>query len=508
MNTGDRILVVDDDDGIKGLLNDFLTDLGYSVVTEENPLKALARLKRLKKDSIDLIITDLMMPAMSGMDFIKEIRKRDTDIPVVMITAYPSIDIAVKVMKEGATDFIPKPFDIEHVRLVVRRAIEQGRLIRQNKDLKRKVKEFDEVKSVTKELQKKVSELSALYTISESLQHSYTTDGLFDKVIEVATSIAEAKTCGLWVLDGEGRHIVLEATKGMEHLVGKRLALKESGMIRRALKTGRYVVSSDYKTCLCGKGGNGLRHPFLCIPVLIGEEPFAAIQLCEKLGSSDFSRDDVSLVTNLADKTSLRLENLALYENLIENMLKSITALVRAIDARDNYTMSHCKRVTQYAVRLAECISSSDEVVDSLRFAGPIHDVGKIGIRDSILLKPSPLDHDERVIMESHTLVGDEIVKPLNLGYLERAIVRNHHERFDGTGYPDRLKGEDIPIVSRIFAIVDTYDAMTTDRPYRAALTHQIAVGELKRCSGTQFDGDLVDVFIKNGICKEELEAA
>lgn len=191
---------------------------------------------------------------------------------------------------------------------------------------------------------------------------------------------------------------------------------------------------------------------------------------------------------------------------IIENIVRlyTITSLVKAINARDDYTMSHCERVTSYAVRLAEYIDCSDEVIDALCFAGPIHDVGKIGVRDEILLKPTVLDSGERDIMQDHVTIGDEIVKHLNLGHLEYAIMHNHHERFDGNGYPDRLKGNEIPLVARIASVVDAYDAMIADRPYRPAMSHEESVAELLRCRGTQFDGELVNTFIEHGIYKEE----
>ncbi|MFQ5902017.1 MAG: HD-GYP domain-containing protein [Thermodesulfobacteriota bacterium] len=176
----------------------------------------------------------------------------------------------------------------------------------------------------------------------------------------------------------------------------------------------------------------------------------------------------------------------------------SITSLVKAIDAKDNYTMNHCKRVTFYALELAQYLGCSNDMLDALRFAGPIHDVGKIGVRDEILLKPGGLESEERDIMQNHVTIGGEIVKPLHPGHLELAVVRNHHERFDGEGYPDGLKGNKIPLVVRIFSVIDTYDAMSTDRPYRDALSPEESVAELIRCRGSQFDGDVVNAFIEH----------
>lgn len=497
MDLDATILVVDDDTSVRELIHDFLCAVGYKVITEDNPVSGL---ERIKQNSYDLVITDLMMPGLSGMDFLKSVKAYDADMPVVMITAHPSIDIAIKAIKEGASDFITKPFNLAHARLVVRRAIEEGRLKRQNRDLKSKVEEKDNIGKV---LQDKVKELSALYTISEALHHPATTKELFEKVIEMAISISEAKRAGLWVLDREDGRVTLRAAANMENLLNESFSITDAGLVGKVFVEKRYFISKDYKDCICGGGRRDFKHPFLCAPILIGNQPFGALQVCQKVGGADFTDDDRSLLISLAEKASLRIENLALYENLIDNMLKGITALIRAIDARDNYTMNHCKRVTSYAIKIAELLDCPEEIKDALRFAGPLHDVGKIGIRDAILLKPAALNLEEFMIMKSHTTIGEEIVRPLNLGELERAIVRNHHERFDGKGYPDGLKGVEIPLVARLFAVADTYDAMTTNRPYRPARSHEEAVAELKRCRWTQFDGDIVDVFVRHDICKE-----
>lgn len=505
MHSCGSILVVDDEALSRLILHDLLSSEGYNVLAADD---AFVGLKALRQTRVDLVITDLMMPRMSGMDFLKAVRAQDQDMPVVMITAYPSIDVAVKVMKEGASDFITKPFNCDHVRLVIRRAMEKGMLERQGRALAENEDGGGIIKRINRNLEEKINELSALYAISETLHHPATTAELFEKVVDIASSITEAEKVGLWLLETGGSRIALRAAKGMEGLLEKRFTLAEAGLVGEAISQKRHILSQDYKTCICGGSGTYIKHPFLCAPILIGDRVFAALQLCQKIGGGEFTGDDVSIITSLAQKVSMKMENLALYENLMENLFQSITALVRAIDARDNYTMNHGKRDTLYAVKLAGCLGCPEEVLDAFRFAGPIHDVGKIGVRDGILLKPGFLEPDERDIMKSHTTIGNEIIRPLNLGPLEYAVVRSHHERFDGMGYPDGLKGADIPLVARIFSVIDTYDAMTSNRPYRTARSHEEAIAELMRCRGTQFDGDVVDVFVKHGICKEEVQAA
>ncbi|MHB1012514.1 MAG: HD-GYP domain-containing protein, partial [Desulfobacteria bacterium] len=144
----------------------------------------------------------------------------------------------------------------------------------------------------------------------------------------------------------------------------------------------------------------------------------------------------------------------------------------------------------------------SDEI-DTIRFGGYLHDIGKIGVRDTVLLKPGHLSDEEILEIRLHAVIGDEIVKPMKFFEKEREIIRHHHEHFNGSGYPDSASGQEISLIARILAVADSYDAMTSNRPYRQARTHEFAIGELKRCAGTQFDPEVVRVFLETPIGRE-----
>jgi putative two-component system response regulator len=182
----------------------------------------------------------------------------------------------------------------------------------------------------------------------------------------------------------------------------------------------------------------------------------------------------------------------------LESTQDVLVALAGAVDAKDTQTEHHCARVAERALQLAKLAGLSGEQLEAVGYGAVLHDVGKIGISDGVLTKPGLLTPDERVEMQRHPLVGAAILRPLRLGRLVGPIVRNHHERFDGSGYPDGLKGEGIPLGARIVAVVDSYDAMTHGRPYRAALSASEARDELLRHRGAQFDPDLVDLFLRS----------
>jgi len=194
------------------------------------------------------------------------------------------------------------------------------------------------------------------------------------------------------------------------------------------------------------------------------------------------------------------------HEEEMRNMyISSVQAHARSIEAKDTYTAGHCDRVDRYAELLARLHGGFDEQwIFNLKVGSILHDIGKIGVRSSILCKPAALDQSERTEMCTHPAIGGRIVRTL-YGLNLEPMVRHHHERFDGKGYPDGLKGEAIPLEARFILIADTFDAMTSDRPYRKALPTERAVAELKKYAGTQFDPNLVEVMLD---CGEEYEAA
>jgi putative nucleotidyltransferase with HDIG domain len=184
-----------------------------------------------------------------------------------------------------------------------------------------------------------------------------------------------------------------------------------------------------------------------------------------------------------------------LYQFLQDGEISTIQALAAAVEARDPYTSGHSNRVAEYAVILAKTAEMSEHTQTVVRAAALLHDIGTIAIPDSILMKPGRLTPEERAIVQSHPAVGQAILSKASHMSEVIAPVRHHHEHHDGRGYPDGLRGEEIPLVARMIAIADAYVAMTSERPYRAALTPREALDELRRNAGTQFEPRLTELF-------------
>jgi response regulator RpfG family c-di-GMP phosphodiesterase len=235
---------------------------------------------------------------------------------------------------------------------------------------------------------------------------------------------------------------------------------------------------------------------------------------CMKAGAYDyitkpFNLDEVIFsVRRALEKRRLELENRDYQQHLEEKVAEqaqkirasffnAITALAYALEAKDVYTSGHSQRVTEISVAIAEHLGLPKESIEKIRLAGLVHDIGKIGVRESVLNKPASLSDSEFKHVRLHSQAGERILQPIVDDEEILKAVRHHHERYDGTGYPDGLKGEQIPQLARIIAVADTFDAMTSERPYRKALTKEAACAEVERCRGTQFDPEVADAFLE-----------
>jgi response regulator RpfG family c-di-GMP phosphodiesterase len=257
------------------------------------------------------------------------------------------------------------------------------------------------------------------------------------------------------------------------------------------------------------------RYPDMAVIMLTGMAEVNTAVECLKLGALDYISKPVMIeevrarVDKALEKRRLVLEN-RFYQQSLElrvqeldrrnrgSLINGVQMLVHALEAKDSYTSGHSSRVSRYAVKTAAPLGFTDDALEHIRLGGELHDIGKIGTREAILNKPGPLDSDEFQHVKEHSALGEKILAPF-LGQSPSVlrVVRSHHERLDGSGFPDGLKGDRIPLEARIVAVVDAFDAMTTNRAYRALRSASEAIQELRRCAGIQFDADVVEAFIR-----------
>ncbi|MEJ2720647.1 MAG: HD domain-containing protein [bacterium] len=266
------------------------------------------------------------------------------------------------------------------------------------------------------------------------------------------------------------------------------VAEKESLLSKDALVDERFSQSKSI-------GDAGVRSA-MCAPLVARGKVLGVIYIDSRDQSHLYSKSDLALLSAIALKAGVSLDNARLYDDLRNLFYNTVETLVRALQARDKYTSGHSNRVTRYALMIAEKLGLGTREKHHLYLAAMLHDIGKIGIPDKVLNRTGDLTDEEMQMVRNHVTVGASMLKSLGEMHPIVPLILHHHEAFDGSGYPDGLKGDQIPLLSRILAVADSYDAMTSDRPYRRALSKQEATDELTRCAGTAYDPKIVDVFL------------
>ncbi len=486
-----KVLIVDDDPMIRDALAEILSSIGgYNTEIAVNGSEGI---KKIKDNKYDIVFTDLTMPNITGMDLLKEAKKVNSDIPVVVITGYSTIENAVAAMREGAYDFVTKPFKIEKVISLADKIIGEKQLL---DAITIKNDQKASLEKLNAELFSKLQEISVFQTLSTELDGLHSNREIYEKIVGMVTRLFVVKEASFGLIEN--------GTLKIKSSIG----VKKGNIPIKSTLFEKVVSSKNYYIAKCGEinphTGTIIKTYFLSIPLSLNNEVFGILNLAEKSDGLGFSEDEIYLALNFAKKAALRIENNALYDVLYNNLVSALKSLVITIEARDPYTRHHSERVTAYSLEIAEIMGLSENDKEAIRFGGYLHDIGKIGVRDTVLLKPDRLTDEEIEEIRQHTVIGDNIMKPLKFFEKEKPIIRNHHEKFDGTGYPDGLKGEEIPLIVRIIALADSYDAMTSSRPYRKARSHEYALEEMVRCSNTQFDPEVVKAFLNTPCIKSK----
>ncbi|MDD5656405.1 MAG: HD-GYP domain-containing protein [Elusimicrobia bacterium] len=271
-----------------------------------------------------------------------------------------------------------------------------------------------------------------------------------------------------------------------EGVAGKAFASGQAIFVANPEKDPRYVQARPEES-----------EPFISIPLLVKSKPVGVLNLHATDGTESFTGYKAKFLNILAGEAAVMLHNQDLLDNLQTFYLEMVQTLARAVDSKDAYTREHSDRARSKARRLASELKLPDQMSRYIEYAALLHDIGKIGIDQSILLKPGKLTPEEYEVMKRHPIIGHQILAPVKYLGPVAQMVLYHQEWYDGRGYPEGLKGEEIPMGARMVAVIDAWDAMRSDRPYRKALSREAATAELRRCAGTQFDPKIVEAFLK-----------
>ncbi|MCB2228080.1 MAG: response regulator [Desulfarculaceae bacterium] len=489
------ILLVDDEANIREALAEYLASLNnHRLVTAANGKEAL---ECFAPGKFDCAFLDLKMPGITGVELLARLKELDQTLPVVIMTGFPSLDAAIDTMRQGASDFLVKPFNLDQVQATLERVVREHRLLQENLRLSERLKQQDKIERLNRELSRRVHEQQVLHEMSDALDRLHTSEDIYQGIADLAREHLDAGKAAVLLLDPASNQLVVIAQSGFSpETVGQVTGKEGEGFCGRVMAGGKPVMgrpeAMEEVDRLLPMNGS-----LLCLPIMIRDQSLGLLLVGEKRGSLPFRGEDAFLARFLLQKAALSVENIALYESMVSNLHSTLGALVRAMEAKDPYTRQHSRRVTNLAVLTAEAMSLGVSQIESLKFAGYLHDIGKIGIKDHILLKESKLTSEEYEEIKRHPDIGESIIRAMDLSQDERHIVRHHHERWDGRGYPDGLAGEDIPLLARVVAVADAYDAMTSDRSYRRSRSVQEAVAELTACAGSQFDPSVVEAFVR-----------
>lgn len=343
--------------------------------------------------------------------------------------------------------------------------------------------------------------LKTIFELGNRLISTLDVKEVLSSIVNIVPKFLKVSGCVVRIVDETQTTLRLEAASGVSNGFQEEVYQLSTGegISGTIVQGGRPIAISDiskdkrfkyHKECL----REGMRS-LLATPIIF-ENKILGVIIAFSKKTKHFNKPDINLLSTFAAHAAIALNNAILHKNAHLNYYNTITALVKTIEARDPYTCGHSERVTNYAIKIAKKINLSRDKIELLLYAGKLHDIGKIAIPDFILNKKVTLAPAEWIEIQAHPVKGIKMIT--NLKFLRKCfpLILHHHERYDGNGYPDKLKGDEIPFLARILSIADAFDAMTSERPYRKAFKINEAIEEVKRNSKTQFDPQLAELFI------------
>ncbi len=492
-----KVLVIDNEQVMCDFLRDLFIDRGYTVELASTGGAGLDNFRN--NPTYELVMVDLRMPDLDGIKVLEEIKKINSEALVIVITGYPSFETAQQAIRRGAYDYLTKPFNLEEVSFVIKRAFDWHNI---RVTIKRLMQEVEEQNiKLEEKVKERTKELTLLYKINREISSSLNLDEVLQAIIESIIRILDVEICSILLYDKETKELSIKASSGLEQSIMKRerfkigerisgwvLEHREALLVEDIEKDERFSKLSQEKY---------YTHSLISVPLIVKNEAIGVINVNNKRTHQPFAKDDLRFLKGVAAEVAISIDNAQLYTSLQDTYLHTVMALTSAIHAKDRYTQTHSEHVSKYAVAIAKEMRLAKGEVEHIRIACQLHDLGKIGIPDSILTKTEKLTPEEWEQMKLHSSKSAAILRPLSFLNGIITLVEQHHERFDGKGYPHSLSGENIELGARIMAVADSFDAMTTERPYKKALTKDQAMEELKQNSGTQFDPQIVDSFLR-----------
>lgn len=469
------ILLVDDEPELLAVNKETLESCGHRVLTADNGEEAL---KALAGTPVDLVVTDLRMPKLGGRELLSRIRGRGLDADVIFLTGYGTVESAVECIQQGASDYLLKPFDIREFLGKVDKVLEERGLRQKSRNQPETgdqnrggVNELERLLNLGAALRDQRDLKSLVKEFLLQIRDTFDPDGMALFFKERLTP--ELGKCVAW---GPLFRNNVRARRWFE-TVAERLMATGSPKLFDSLDvdtgSGRQTVSA------------------MVCPVTEGSSPLGAVVVTRN-NARGYAMPSLQMLSVFAAQASTAMDSLHAKCRIQDMNLEIITSHVCSVEAKDVYTKGHSERVGAYSALLGRELGLPEREIELLSFAGILHDVGKIGIPDSILNKPGPLTDAELDIMRQHPAMGRDILANVRTLHDLLPIVYHHHEHVNGKGYPDALAGDSIPFLARIVSVADGFEAMASDRAYQKARSHDQARHILQSGAGTQWDENIV----------------
>ena len=480
----EKILIVDDQPAELEMMQEILDREGYETVAVGSGEEAL----QLAPQAFDLLLTDIVMPHMGGLELIQAFQEVSPETVPVLITGYASIETARAAIQHGAYDYIVKPFDRAELCTAVAKALERKKLADENIRLK---------------------ELVGLYRVSQSMVRSEDQREVLKFILNSGISQTKSSGGAILLFDSLKRGMVIAAAAGAWEVVARFAnALLERGIRFWTGDMEEAILFTDveqhplFERVSHRYPDRGFLPPkakgmeVLLLPIRSDNEILGLLNVFREGAPRLFSEGDLELLIILATQTGALIKSRQLFTELEDSSFRILCSIASWVDSRSLCTQGHMKKVAELSEQLAPRISLSEAEIEAIKQAALVHDIGMIGVSESILNMPGELTSQEWDIVKLHPVIGEEILSHLPFLSEARNIVKHHHERLDGSGYPDGLSGRQITSAVQVVSICDAYDALTSPRPWRPAFSKEEAVATLQGEKGAKFDPDIIDTFV------------
>jgi len=403
-------------------------------------------------------------------------------VGIISLLGFFGMHSALKRIVTFAESIKKNAFEKVDEKILMELAKEEGEVGELAKSFSQILKRLDNNLSQLEETKKTLHDI--LKKVSEVLSSVESFDNLIRLVLETAVDALDAKQGALFSI--EDGHYILRAWDGEEGVSSERVMSAAQAYLDLIAKENRIFILPGMEN---SEQTNTLfAPPLVCTPLIYRGKTWGVLCLSGNRYGGNFSDDDLTIVSNLSNQIAVSFENAKLNEDAEQTYFETMAALAMAVEARDPYSRGHSDRVGEYARKIGQAMELPEISIQTLWDASRMHDIGKIGIRDAVLIKPGTLNMEERDIIRNHPIIGERIVLPLKTFKHLLDPIRHHHEQLDGSGYPDGLKGEEITPITRILVVADIYDALTSSRPYREAMNpdalkkefnHLVSVGKI-----------------------------